>query len=121
MGATIASEDPASRGKARRVDKVNRATETRWGLVARFVFLRSSGPRVIPVRFVRGEIEIGAEQFDEPRPQIGIERLDQRAEIGLVQIARERAKRLGIIGLDRLGDGFDEGGPDLAFLVPEAD
>ena len=38
----------------------------------------------------RGEIEIVAHERNEPRSRLRIERLEQRAEIGLVQIARER-------------------------------
>ena len=33
-----------------------------------------------------------AEQFDQARPQIGIERLEQGAEIGFVQVADQRAQ-----------------------------
>ena len=39
----------------------------------------------------RGEIEIDAEQFNQARPLLGIERLDQRTHVGFMQAADQRA------------------------------
>ena len=49
----------------------------------------------------RREVELAAHQLDEARPQLGIERLDQVAGVGLVQLAGERLQRRGVAALDR--------------------
>ena len=47
----------------------------------------------------RREVEVGAHQLDQLRPQIGIERLDQVADIGLVQFADQRAQQARVAPL----------------------
>ena len=49
----------------------------------------------------RGEVELAAEQLDEARAQVGIERLDQVAGVGLVQFADQRLQGRGVAALDR--------------------
>ncbi len=66
----------------------------------------------------RREVEIGAGQFDQPGPQIGLKRLDQVAEVGLVQFgndgAQQRHRRPGWRGqsVRRIRDA------DPAILIP---
>ena len=64
----------------------------------------------------RGEIEVDAQQFDQPRAQFRLERLDQVAEVGFVQVADQRAQRFFVARLDRAGDLFNEFGPDGAVI-----
>ena len=40
----------------------------------------------------RREVEVGAHQLDQARAQFRIERLDQRADVGLMQVADELAQ-----------------------------
>ncbi len=67
----------------------------------------------------RREVEILAHQLDELRPQIRVERLDQVAGIGFVQLADQRAREARVAAPDRLGDGLDEFGADRAGLVAQ--
>ena len=50
----------------------------------------------------RGEVELAAHQLDKARPQLGIERLDQVAGVGLVQLADQRLQGRGVAAFDRL-------------------
>ncbi len=50
----------------------------------------------------RGEVEIDAEQFDQARALLRLERFQQGAEVGFVQVADQRAQRAGVGRLDRL-------------------
>ncbi len=65
------------------------------------------------------EVEIRAHQGDEARAQLGIERLDQVAGIGLVQLADQRPQRRSIQRLDRGGDPLDIVAADGAVLVAQ--
>ena len=67
----------------------------------------------------RGEVELAAQQFDEARPQVGIERLDQVAGVGLVQFADQRLQGRGVAALDRLAHAVEEFGADRAVVVAE--
>ena len=67
----------------------------------------------------RGKVEILAHQFDELGPQFGIERLDQIAGIGFVQVADETAQRRAFPVRDGVADPFDEIGADGAVLVAQ--
>ena len=67
----------------------------------------------------RGEVEVDAEQFDQARAQVGLERLDQGAVIGLVQIADQSAQGGRVGGIDRLSDLRDEFGADRAVVFAE--
>jgi hypothetical protein len=58
-------------------------------------------------------------QLDQLRAQLGIERLDQVADVGLVQIADQRAQQPGIAPVDRLGYLRDVVGPDGALFVAQ--
>ena len=44
----------------------------------------------------RREVEVAAHQLDQLRPQLGIERLDQVAGVGLVQFADQRPQQAGV-------------------------
>ena len=55
----------------------------------------------------RGEVEIRAHQLDQARAQIRIERLDDVAGVGLVQVADELAQRRPRRRLERLDDLVD--------------
>ena len=67
----------------------------------------------------RREVEVLAHQLDQLRAQLGIERLDQVAGVGLVQLADQRAQQPRVAPRDRLGDGLDEFGADRAFCVAQ--
>ena len=54
-----------------------------------------------------GKIEVVPHELDQPRSQLRIERLDQIADIGLMQIADQLAQQRRIGGLDRLCDPLD--------------
>ena len=56
-------------------------------------------------------------QLDEPRPAVGLQRLDQRAEIGLVHVASELEQPVDRAFFDRRFHGRDEFGAHLAVLV----
>ena len=51
-----------------------------------------------------GEIELAAQQFDEARPQFGIERLDQVAGVGFVKVAAQRTQCAGVVALNERAD-----------------
>jgi hypothetical protein len=67
----------------------------------------------------RGEVEIDAEQFDQARPLLRRERLDQRPKIGLVQVADQLAQIRHIGRLDRRCNRRDEVGADGAIVVAQ--
>ena len=67
----------------------------------------------------RREVEVLAQQLDELRAEVVIERLDQVAGIGFVQLADQRAQQAGIAAGDRFRDGLDELGPDRAVLIAQ--
>ena len=69
--------------------------------------------RVVDFR-QRREVEVLSHQFDEARPQIGIERLDHRTDIGLVKVAQKLAQLRRIRAFDRLPDPLDEFGAQFA-------
>ena len=56
----------------------------------------------------RREVEVLPHQFDEARPQLRIERLDQVADVGLVQVADEFTQLRRIRRLDRLRNTLDK-------------
>ena len=58
-----------------------------------------------------------AEQFDQTRAQLGIERLEQVADIRLVQVGHERAHARAVVRLDGLGDRSHERGVEVALVV----
>ena len=64
----------------------------------------------------RAEVEVDAEQFDQARALVGIERLQHGALIGFVQIADQRAQGLHVGGLDGAHDLLDELHTDGAIL-----
>lgn len=68
----------------------------------------------------RREIEVLAQQFDELRAEVVIERLDQVAGIGFVQLSDQRAQQAGIAPGDRVRDGLDERRPDRAVLIAQS-
>src|SRR4029077_12781362 len=55
----------------------------------------------------RGKIEVVPHQLDELGAQIRVERLDQIADVGLVQVAYQLAQRRGIPGGNRLRNALD--------------
>jgi len=65
----------------------------------------------------RGEIEVDAQQFDQPRPLLRLQRLDKVAHVGLVQAADQRAQARRIPGFDHARYTFDKGLADGAVLV----
>ncbi len=67
----------------------------------------------------RREVEIRAHQFDELRPQVGVERLDQVADVGLVQFTHQRAQQARVTARDRLADHLDVFGPDRAIGIAQ--
>ena len=67
----------------------------------------------------RGKVEVDAEQFDQTRALIGIERFEQRAEIGFVQVADQNAQLRHVDGLDGARGLGDEIGADRAILVAQ--
>ena len=67
----------------------------------------------------RREVEVAAEELDQPRPVVRLQRLEQVAEVGFVEILDQLAQALRVARLDRLASGSDEVRVDLAFLVPE--
>ena len=64
-----------------------------------------------------GEVEVGAQEFDQGRPQVGVEGFDEFAQIGFVQVADHVAQERGVGGGDRLGDAIDEIRAQIAVLV----
>ena len=67
----------------------------------------------------RGEIEIDAEQFDQARALVGVERFQQRAEVGFVQVADQNAQRRHVDGLDGARSLGDKIGADGAIFVAQ--
>ena len=65
----------------------------------------------------RGEIEINAQQFDQPRSLFGLQRLDKVAHVGLVQAADQRTQMRCVASFDHARDTFDKGLADRAVLV----
>ena len=65
-----------------------------------------------------GEIEIAAEELDEARAVLGLERLEHVAEIGLVQVFGERPHALAVADLDRGRERRHEARVDVLVLVP---
>jgi hypothetical protein len=56
----------------------------------------------------RREIEVLSHQPDQLGTQLGLERLDQIADVSLVQVAEEFAQRRGIFRRDRLLNALDK-------------
>ena len=69
----------------------------------------------------RGEVEIGAGQLDQADAVVGLERLDQIAEIGLVQLGDAGAQRGAVAGLDRMGNLLDEFVTNFAVFIAHRD
>ena len=67
----------------------------------------------------RGEIELAAQQLDEAGAQVGVERLDQVAGVGFVQLADQRLQGRGVAAFDRLAHPVEEFGTDRAVVVAE--
>ena len=65
----------------------------------------------------RGEVEVDAEQLDQPRALLRLQRLDQSAHVGFVQVADQRSQTGGVARLDPARDAFDESLADRAVLV----
>ena len=66
----------------------------------------------------RGEVEIGAGQFDELDAVVGLQSLDQVAEVGFMEFTHDVAQERGILALDGARDPGDEVVPDVALIVP---
>ncbi len=64
----------------------------------------------------RGEIEIDAEQFDQPRPLAGVKRFQHGAEIGFMKIADQVAQGRHVGSIDGAGDLPDEDNTDRTVL-----
>ena len=64
-----------------------------------------------------GEVEVAAGEFDQARAKLGIQRLDQVAEVGLVQFADQRAQERSVAAFDAGGDLGDEGFAHRAVLI----
>ena len=69
----------------------------------------------------RREIEIVPHQLDQAGAQFRVERLDQIADVGLVQIAHKLAQRCGIRSLDRLRDALDKFRTHRPILLAQCD
>jgi hypothetical protein len=67
----------------------------------------------------RGEVEVDAEQFDQARAAGRLQRFQQGAEIGFVQVADQAAQRGNVGGIDRLRDLYDEIGADRAIIIAQ--
>ena len=65
----------------------------------------------------RREVEFAAQQFDKARPRVGIERFDQIAGVGFVQLAGKRLERHGVAPLDGGRNLLDDFGADRTFVV----
>ncbi len=65
----------------------------------------------------RREIEIMPHQLDELRAKLMVKPGDQDAQIGRVEIARERADALGQSSLHSLGDLVDKVRPNIAVFI----
>jgi hypothetical protein len=64
----------------------------------------------------RGEVEVGSGQFHQADAVVGLERGDQVAEVGLLQLGNYSAQNRRVAGFDRASDAFDEFAMDLAIL-----
>src|SRR5215813_11367135 len=69
----------------------------------------------------RRKIEVVAHQLDQLGTQLRLERLDQIADVSLVQIADEFAQRRGILRRDRLRNALDKVGAHRSFLIAQRD
>ena len=67
----------------------------------------------------RGKIEVDAEQFDQAWALVGVERFEQRAEIGFMQVADQDAQLRHVDGLDGARGLGDEIGTEGAILVAQ--
>ncbi len=67
----------------------------------------------------RGEVELAPQQLDKARPELALERLDQVAGVGLVQLADQRLQGLGIAAFDRVAHAVEKFGADRAVVVAE--
>ena len=65
----------------------------------------------------RREMEIGAGQFHQADAVVRLERSDQVAEIGFMQLGDDLAQERRIVSPDAARDLFDEFGTDVAFLI----
>ena len=65
----------------------------------------------------RGEVEVVAEEADQRRPFLGVERLQERAEIGLVEFVGIGPERCGVARVDRRPDQRDERLGEIAALI----
>ena len=64
-----------------------------------------------------GEVEVRAHQRDQARAQRRVERLDDGAGVGLVQLADQFAQRRGVAGIERLDDLLDIVGAQVPVVV----
>ena len=67
----------------------------------------------------RGKVEVDAQEFDQTRALVGIERFQERAEIGFVQITDQNAQLRHVDGLDGARGLGDEIGTDRAIVVAQ--
>ena len=65
----------------------------------------------------RREVEGRTEQFDEAGTKLRVQRLQEFAEIGFVEVADQRPEAFGIAYADRLADRLDQGSRDRAFRL----
>ena len=65
----------------------------------------------------RGEVERAAHQLDQARAQLRIERLEEIADVGLVQFADQLGQRSGVAGVDRGDHPLDEVPPQRAVVI----
>ena len=65
------------------------------------------------------EVEGAAHELDQARAQLGVERFQNRADIGLMQVADQRRQRRLVAGLDCLGHALDEFRAQRALLVAQ--
>ena len=63
------------------------------------------------------EIEVDAQQFDQPWPLLGFEGLDERAHVGLMQTTHQLTQLGRVAGFDPARDALYEGLADGAVLV----
>ena len=65
----------------------------------------------------RGEVEVDAEQRDKARALLLLQRLDQRAHIGFMQVADQPSQTGCVVRVDPARDALDESLADRAVLV----
>ncbi len=63
-------------------------------------------------------MKVGSGQFDQLRPQVRLQRLEQIAEVSLVEFGDDLAQKRRIAALNRIRDQIDEFGADVALVVP---